>query len=53
MEHTAYGAQAANVVLDSDGKLVADNVFHGFDENVKQQIQEYLHPSKKSWNRRK
>ena len=43
MEHTAYGAQAANVVLDSDGSLVADNVFHGFDETVKQQIREYLH----------
>ena len=24
MEHTVYGAQAANVVLDSEGKLVAD-----------------------------
>lgn len=44
MEHTVYGAQAANVVLDSEGKLVADNVFHGFDETVKQQIREYLHP---------
>ena len=44
MEHTVYGAQTANVVLDSEGKLVADNVFHGFDETVKQQIREYLHP---------
>ena len=46
MEHTAYGAQAANVVLDGDGNLVVDNVFHGFDEAVKQQIREYLHPEK-------
>ena len=46
MEHTVYGAQVANVVLDSVGKLVADNVFHGFDETVKQQIREYLHPPK-------
>ena len=44
MEHAVYGAQAANVVLDSAGNLVADNVFHGFDETVKQQIREYLHP---------
>ncbi len=44
MEHTVYGAQAANVVLDSEGKLVADNVFHGFDDAVKQQIREYLYP---------
>lgn len=44
MEHTTYGAQGANVVLDADGKIVADNVFHGFDEAVKQQIREYLNP---------
>ena len=47
MEHSVYGAQAANVVLDSEGKLVADHVFHGFDETVKQQIREYLHPPAK------
>ena len=47
MEHTVYGAEAANVVLDSEGKMVADHVFHGFDEVVKQQIREYLHPSVK------
>lgn len=45
MEHTVYGAQAANVVLDDKGNLVADNVFHGFDETVKQQIREYLNPA--------
>ena len=44
MEHTTYGAQGANVVLDADGKIVADNVFHGFDETVKQQIREYMNP---------
>lgn len=47
MEHTVYGAQAANVVLDSAGNMVADNVFHGFDGTVKQQIWEYLHPPAK------
>ena len=46
MEHMTYGAQAANVVLDSEGSMVADPVFHGFDEAVKQQIREYLHPQK-------
>lgn len=45
MEHTVYGAEAANVVLDSEGNLVADNVFRGFDEAVKQQIREYLNPA--------
>lgn len=44
MEHTVYGSQAANVVLAADGKLVADNVFHGFDDTVQKQIREYLKP---------
>ena len=44
MEHTTYGAEAANVVLDADGNLVVDNVRHGFDETVKQQIREYMNP---------
>lgn len=45
MEHTAYGASAANVVLDEDGKLVVDHVRNGFDETVQKQIKEYLHPT--------
>lgn len=45
MEHTAYGTDAANVVLDEDGKLVVDQVFHGFDETVQKQIKEYLNPT--------
>ena len=38
MEHTVYGAEAANVVLDEQGKLIVDDVFHGFDETVKAQV---------------
>lgn len=45
MEHTTYGASAANVVLDEDGKLVVDHVCNGFDETVQEQIREYLHPA--------
>ena len=45
MEHTVYGAEAANVVLDEQGQLVVDDVFHGFDETVKAQIKAYLSPS--------
>ena len=45
MEHTTYGASAANVVLDGDGKLVVDHVRNGFDETVQKQIKEYLHPA--------
>lgn len=35
MEHTTYGKEAANAVLDEDGKVVVDQVYHGFDETVK------------------
>lgn len=45
MEHTVYGREAANVVLDEDGKVVVDRVYHGFDETVKKQIREYLNPT--------
>lgn len=44
MEHTTYGADAAWVVLDEDGKLVVDHVYNGFDENVQKLIKEYLNP---------
>lgn len=40
MEHTVYGKEAANVVLDEDGKVVVDQVYKGFDEAVKKQIRE-------------
>lgn len=45
MEHSVYGREAANVVLDEDGKVVVDRVYHGFDETVKKQIREYLNPT--------
>lgn len=45
MEHTAYGKEAANVVLDEDGKVVVEQAYHGFDETVKKQIREYLNPT--------
>lgn len=45
MEHTVYGKEAANVVLDEDGKVVVDQVYKGFDETVKKQIKEYLNPT--------
>lgn len=45
MEHTDYGKEAANVVLDEDGNVVVDQVYKGFDEAVKKQIREYLNPT--------
>ena len=44
MEHTMYGADVENVVLDENGKLVVDQVYHGFDETVLKQIRDYLYP---------
>lgn len=45
MEHETYGKEAAWVVVDLDGKLVADNVRNGFDQEVKKKLEEYLHLS--------
>lgn len=45
MEHSTYGTNAAWVVVDEAGKVVADNVLHGFDQTVKQQIRDYLNPA--------
>ena len=44
MEHSVYGSQAANVILDANGVLVMDNVLHGFDDAAKQQIRNYINP---------
>lgn len=41
MEHTTYGNEAANVVLDGTGKLIVDHVCHGFDGKVQDSIKEY------------
>lgn len=46
MEHMEYGRNAAYVILDAEGKIVAEDNRNGFDENAKQQIREYLHPPK-------
>lgn len=43
MEHESYGADAAYVVLDAEGKVVADDNRNGFDDYTKQQIKAYVH----------
>lgn len=30
--------------MDEDGKLVVEDVYHGFDQTVLQQIRDYLNP---------
>ena len=44
MEHEQYGTNVAYVVLDQKGKVIVDSVYNGFDDMVKQQIRDYLHP---------
>lgn len=44
MEHEQYGTNVAYVVLDQNGKVIVDSVYNGFDDMVKQQIRDYLHP---------
>ena len=44
MEHETYGKEAAWVVVDGAGKLAVDHVRNGFDQEVKQKLEEYLHP---------
>ena len=44
MEHEQYGTNVAYVVLNKNGKVIVDSVYNGFDDMVKQQIRDYLHP---------
>ena len=41
MEHEIYGKEAAWVVVDEAGRLAADNVYHGFDKNVRLQLENW------------
>lgn len=38
MEHMEYGKEAANVVLDENGKVVVDQVYQGFCKWLLQRI---------------
>lgn len=42
MENQKYRGDAAVVILDTYGKITADDVMHGFDEETKQKIQDSL-----------
>lgn len=44
MEHESYRKDGSWVVVDEDGKLIVDRVYHGFDQAVLQQIRDYLNP---------
>ncbi|NCB94201.1 MAG: DUF4316 domain-containing protein [Clostridia bacterium] len=40
MEHDTYGDEAAGVIVDENGKLMAEDIFNGFDEEALEAIRE-------------
>lgn len=48
MERDQYGKRAAWAVVDENGKLIVDQVCHGFDQPVLRQIKAYLNEGKPS-----
>lgn len=43
MEHDEYGDTVAGIIVDADGKLVAEDLEHGFDAGAMEAITEYLY----------
>lgn len=42
MEHDEYGDSVASIIVDQEGKLVAEDLENGFDKSAKDVIREYL-----------
>lgn len=42
MEHDDYGDSVASIIVNADGKLVAEDLEHGFDEGAMEAIEEYF-----------
>jgi hypothetical protein len=42
MEHDTYGDEAAGVIVDENGKLMAEDIFNGFDEDALEAIREVV-----------
>lgn len=47
LEHEEYGDEAACVAVNEQGKLVAENLWNGFDEDFQEAVQKYL---SEKWN---
>lgn len=43
MEHDEYGDTVAGIIVNADGKLVAEDLEHGFDAGAMEAITEYLY----------
>lgn len=39
MEHDTYGDEAASIIIDSKGRLVLDEIYNGFDDDVTRQLE--------------
>lgn len=48
LEHTEYRDKVPAVVLDAYGKIMADNVKNGFDDDVKHQIRDQIRPQEET-----
>lgn len=57
LEHEEHGDMAACVAVNEQGKLVAEDLWNGFDEDFQEAVQKYFSekwnmPKKKMWYRR-
>lgn len=43
MEHDEYGNTVAGIIVNAEGKLVAEDLEHGFDDGAMEAIKEYLY----------
>ncbi len=44
LQNEKFGKDAAFLVVSAEGKVVADDCYHGFDESMIQRIKAFLHP---------
>ena len=42
MRSEQYGQEVADIIVSENGTLVAEDIWHGFDEGVREAISEYL-----------
>lgn len=49
MEHDAYGDEAAGIIVNSQGKLMLDEIFNGFDEETMEQLKELRSSNRENW----
>lgn len=48
MEHDEFGDEAAAIIVDSQGALILEDIWNGFDSSVMEQLQEAAFPDESS-----